>query len=102
MNYSMRDKISGCMENHKTIVIAYSGGLDSHVLLHVAASLRENNPALNIQAVHVNHQLNSQSDQWALHCQKIGDDLKIAIIIEKITINLKPGDSLEEEARRAR
>lgn len=84
------------------IVVAYSGGLDSHVLLHLAASLRKKNSAVIIQAVHVNHQLSSQSDQWALHCQNICSDLKIPIFIEKITLNLKPGDSLEEEARHAR
>ncbi len=98
----MRDKISGCMGNHKSIVIAYSGGLDSHVLLHLVASLRDHYPALTIQAIHVDHQLNPQSDQWALHCQKICEDLQIPICIEKILLNLKPGDSLEEEARHAR
>ena len=109
----MRDKISGYMESrwwelgvdvasYRSIIIAYSGGLDSHVLLHLVSSLRNNNPGLTIQAVHVNHQLSPKSDQWALHCQKICDDLKIPVFIEKITLNLKPGDSVEEEARRVR
>lgn len=88
--------------NYHSIIVAYSGGLDSHVLLHRVNELKKNNHAINIQAVHVNHQLNSKSDQWALHCEKICKALNIAIFIEKITLNLKPGDSLEEEARRAR
>lgn len=88
--------------NYRSLIVAYSGGVDSHVLLYLIASLRKKNPDLAIQAVHVNHQLNPQSDQWALHCQKICDDLKIPIAIEKIALNLKPGDSLEEEARHAR
>lgn len=83
-------------------VIAYSGGLDSHVLLHAMSELQKNNSEFKTQAVHVNHQLNPLSDQWALHCQKICADLNISIRIEKINIHLKPGDSLEENARNAR
>lgn len=88
--------------NYPSLIIAYSGGVDSHVLLHRIASYRKKNPELVIQAVHVNHQLNPNSDQWALHCEKICNDLNIPIFIEKIALNLKPGDSLEEEARHAR
>jgi tRNA(Ile)-lysidine synthase len=82
--------------------IAYSGGLDSHVLLHAMAECQKKHPKVSIHVVHVNHQLNPQSDAWALHCQKICDELHLPIYIEKITLELKPGDSLEEKARQAR
>ena len=98
----MHDKIFGCIQAHNSFVIAYSGGLDSHVLLHTMFVLRTQQPAMTIQAVHINHQLNAESSRWATHCQSVCDALTIPIHIEKITLNLEPGDSLEEKAREAR
>ncbi len=86
----------------ESFIIAYSGGVDSHVLLHLMADLKNKNPDLNIKAIHINHQLNPNSNQWEAHCKKICENLEIELMIEKITINLKAGDSLEEQARLAR
>ena len=86
----------------QTFIIAYSGGLDSHVLLHAMSALKNKNPDTHLQAVHVNHQINPNANHWALHCKKICDDLGIPIAIETVDLNLKPGDSLEENARNAR
>ena len=88
--------------DQRNFIIAYSGGVDSHVLLHTFSELKKQNSDMAIQAVHVNHQLNPLSNNWALHCEKTCNALNIPITIEKITIDLKPGDSLEEKAREAR
>src|SRR3990167_5845691 len=90
------------LTNTQNFIIAYSGGLDSHVLLHAMAELKKDNLELNIHAVHVNHQINPESNNWAIHCKKTCDDLLIPITIETVDLNLKPGDSLEENARNAR
>ena len=90
------------LTDERNFIIAYSGGLDSHVLLHCLFELRKKNSQINIRAIHVNHQLNPLSDHWANHCQAICDELWIPMVVEKITIHLKPGDSLEENARQAR
>lgn len=79
-------------------VVAYSGGLDSHVLLH-AMSQQEN---MTIEAVHVNHQLNEKAHQWVLHCQNVCKALSIPLHVHTVSIDCKPGDSLEEQARNAR
>ena len=79
----MRDKIFGCIRENNSFIIAYSGGLDSHVLLHVMSVLRAQNPLVQIQAVHVNHQLNPLSNAWSLHCKKICNALTIPIYIER-------------------
>ncbi|MDN3518398.1 tRNA lysidine(34) synthetase TilS [Aquisalimonas lutea] len=49
-------------------VVAYSGGPDSHVLLHALARRRE---ALGapLRAVHVNHRLHPDAAAWAEHCR---------------------------------
>jgi tRNA(Ile)-lysidine synthase len=83
-------------------VIAYSGGLDSTVLLHAMSVLRSKNPAITLQTIHVNHQLNPKANAWALHCEKTANTLHIPIVIESVTIDLQPGDSLEENARNVR
>src|SRR3990167_11345970 len=88
--------IRSSLQDYQRVIVAYSGGVDSHVLLHLLSRQK------NIIAVHVNHQLNPKSNDWALHCKKMCDELNIDIHIEKINIELNPGDSLEEKAREAR
>lgn len=78
-------------------VIAFSGGLDSHVLLH----LLEQTPA-KIRAVYINHGLQKQSDVWAVHCQKVCDDLGVPFKVISVKIAITQGESLEELARSER
>jgi len=81
--------------------IAYSGGLDSHVLLHAAAELRhQKNFAPH--AIHIHHGLNSEADFWATHCQNICAALDIPCKIVNINIQCSAGDSIEACARKAR
>lgn len=98
---AIRDTIN-CFSTTKSFSIAYSGGLDSHVLLHVMSQLKKNHPEIHIQAVHVNHQVNPRANEWEKHCEKICAELHIPIHIEKVDLNLKSGDSFEENAREAR
>ena len=51
--------------------IAYSGGVDSHVLLHAVAQLRKQRKIPPITALHINHQLNPRAQEWAEHCRRI-------------------------------
>jgi tRNA(Ile)-lysidine synthase len=81
-----------------TFWIAYSGGLDSHVLLHACAELRHHH-AIIFKAIHVNHGLSSNARVWAEHCKATCDALQIDLIINNITILSKSGDSPEALAR---
>lgn len=85
----------------KTYWIGYSGGLDSHVLLHLFSSLRANYP-IKLKAIHIHHGLSPHADQWAEHCEQICLSLKIDFILRKISIPLLSGNSLEEMARQMR
>jgi tRNA(Ile)-lysidine synthase len=89
-----------CLEQgfDKTYWIGYSGGLDSHVLLHLCAELRKQFP-LRLKAVHVHHGLSVNAFDWALHCEKICADLQIEFIQKKIDAKALVGDSPEEVAR---
>ena len=48
--------------------VAYSGGVDSHVLLHALATLRPL-PGAQVGAVHVNHGLQADAGRWQEHCR---------------------------------
>ena len=81
--------------------IAYSGGLDSHVLLSLCHALRaELN--LNLRAIHVNHGISSKASAWALHCNNTCENYDIEYIEHEIKIVWKSGESLEEVARKKR
>ena len=85
----------------KTYWIAYSGGLDSHVLLHLCNELRKNHP-LNLRAVYVNHQLSPNAAAWGAHCAAICHDLQIELIQKNIDLSRITDQSPEEAARLAR
>lgn len=82
--------------------VAFSGGVDSHVLLYLLSQLSNQQPSLQITAVHVNHGLQSQSNDWAEHCQQTCDDLNIPILVKKVSVDLDNGQSPEAAARDAR
>ncbi len=83
--------------------IGYSGGRDSHVLLDLLCRLRDVGQ-LNgrLTAIHVNHRLNTQSDDWARHCQAVCNAYGLPLIIETLSEKPQAGDSIEAFARQAR
>jgi len=80
--------------------IAYSGGVDSHVLLHCCASI----PRLKdrLTAVYVHHGLQAEAESWAEHCEKTAKDLGVEFLTLRVNANAAPGESPEEAARNAR
>ena len=78
-------------------IVAFSGGLDSTVLLHVMHALK-----LPLHAVHVNHHLQQECDQWEQHCKKICEAWNIPFSVEHAKIKKAPQQSVEECAREAR
>jgi tRNA(Ile)-lysidine synthase len=85
----------------RRLIIAYSGGVDSQVLLHLLASLKNSETEFpDLLAVHINHGLQSEADDWQTFCQQQCDDLGIAFIAEKISI--KNTTNLEASARKLR
>ena len=79
------------------LILAYSGGLDSTVLLHQLAQDPLSHKKL--YAVHINHSLSPNADQWQEHCATVCAQLNVPFTAIKITIETKAGDSLEAVAR---
>jgi tRNA(Ile)-lysidine synthase len=85
-------------------IVAYSGGLDSHVLLHLLKTVHQQfevpRPAL--LAFHVNHGINPCADDWEQHCQHVADQLGVAFSSVRVHVPAEKGLSLEESARDVR
>ena len=81
----------------KRLWVAYSGGLDSHVLLHLLAQ-----SDLQLRAIHINHGLNPDADYWAEHCQNICKALDVPCDVIKVKVEVAARESLEAKARTAR
>lgn len=83
------------------LYVAYSGGLDSHVLLHALNEIREDLPA-SLHAVHINHGLQQDSDEWAEHCARVCAQLDISMQVISVKVIMDNGESPEAAARQAR
>jgi len=82
------------------VVVAFSGGLDSTVLLHLAAAdarLR----VRGLRALHVDHGLHPDSTQWAGHCRGQCESLGVPFAANRVQVR-PGGDGLEAAAREAR
>jgi tRNA(Ile)-lysidine synthase len=82
--------------------VAFSGGVDSHVLLHALASNRKLLDCLHVKAIHINHQISEHCEQWADHCKKICSALSIPCLVIKVDVQKLKGDSPEAVARDVR
>ncbi|TBU95520.1 tRNA lysidine(34) synthetase TilS [Stutzerimonas kirkiae] len=80
--------------------IAFSGGLDSTVLLHAMVALAARQRLPEVRAIHVHHGLQAVADAWVEHCQTVCLALGVELCVRRVRVD--PGSSLERAAREAR
>jgi len=84
------------------LLVAFSGGLDSHVLLHaLRATLDRRGDTRPLLAVHVHHGLQPQADEWIVHCETVCAALGVSLSVARVTVT-EAGQGLEAAAREAR
>ncbi len=75
----------------KIIYIAYSGGIDSSVLLHAVYKYLQHNTYLQkvyyIKAIHINHGISDNANTWTKHCIAYTKQFNIECIIHNIDKN---------------
>ncbi|MCL4747407.1 MAG: tRNA lysidine(34) synthetase TilS, partial [Burkholderiaceae bacterium] len=81
------------------LVVAFSGGLDSTVLLHAAARVLG---ADRIVAAHVHHGLQAAADAWPAHCAREARALGVAYRCLRLAPAPASGANLEAWAREQR
>lgn len=89
----------------RRLLLAYSGGLDSTVLLHLLATLRNAGGVAapwQLRAVHVHHHLQPDADRWAQRCRARCRALGVPFTLRHVRLHLGRGVSLEAAARDAR
>lgn len=80
----------------KPLLVAYSGGLDSTVLLQAVVNAFG---AEKCRALHLDHQINEASGDWRRHCERVANELGVEITCE--SASLQKGN-LELQARAVR
>lgn len=80
--------------------LAFSGGLDSTVLLHLLVWLGERHRLPPLFAIHVHHGLQAAADGWPEHCRQICAGLGVPLEVRRVRV--EAGASLERAAREAR
>jgi len=89
---------SALLNSAARVIIAFSGGLDSSVLLHAAAAQL---PRHKLRAVHVNHGISPNSERWQEHCEAVCCSLSIPCDSFRVTVAAS-GKGIEQAAREAR
>ena len=86
---------------YRQLLVGFSGGLDSTVLLHRLMLWREQEPGVQIRAIHVHHGLSPNADRWVAHCESLCKAWHIPMIVERVTLH-DEGLGTEAQARKAR
>jgi tRNA(Ile)-lysidine synthase len=101
LDSSIFDQYLEAISSAPACYVGFSGGLDSTVLLHLAAAWHAGRPDLPpLKAIHINHQLQAGSDGWQAHCQSVCDELGIPLTACSVDVAAAGGG--ETGARKAR
>jgi tRNA(Ile)-lysidine synthase len=79
------------------LAVAFSGGLDSTVLLH--ATIKAHGKK-NVHAFHVHHGIQKEADQWQAHCKAVSKKFGCHFDTQNVKLN-KPSN-IESQARNLR
>jgi len=85
------------VQSAHSCVVAYSGGVDSHVLLHLCHAA-----GVPVRAIHIHHGLQAEADHWDRHCAGVCSKLDVAYQCIHVDADPGPGESPEDAARKAR
>lgn len=85
----------------RVVWVALSGGLDSSLLLSLAADACRRHPRA-LHALHVHHGLQAAADGFESHCRRLCSRLGVPLFVERVEVDLAAGQGVEGAAREAR
>lgn len=86
--------------NCSALCVAFSGGMDSTVLLHALARLAQQYHLPELRAIYIHHGLQEAAQTWPAHCQSICAQLQIPLVV--LEVDVAASASVEQAARVAR
>lgn len=86
--------------NCSALCVAFSGGMDSTVLLHALARLAQQHHLPELRAIYIHHGLQEAAQAWPAHCQSICAQLQIPLVV--LEVDVAASASVEQAARVAR
>ena len=100
----LHDKLGAALKelaSTRKFLIGLSGGLDSVVLLHAMATLRDQSGVdFQLRALHINHQLQDQAQSWEQHCLSLC--AKLGVEFASVSVEISGNTGIENAAREAR
>lgn len=84
------------------LCVAYSGGIDSHVLLDLTVKTFRPQTNYQVTALHIHHGISQAADQWVKHCEQVCALLQVPLTVRWVNGKVTDGRSPEEVAREAR
>ena len=94
-------KLAEGIDKPRRFLVAFSGGMDSTVLLHSLAASADKHRT-PILALHINHGLHDEAPEWEAHCRSLAAGLGVPFVSEAVEVDDKSGLGLEAAARQAR
>ncbi|MFV0549878.1 MAG: tRNA lysidine(34) synthetase TilS [Limnobaculum xujianqingii] len=95
-------QVDTTLKNDDHILVAFSGGIDSTVLLHVLMTIKEQlRPELMLRAVYVHHGLSRYAEEWAEHCRLQCEQWGIPLDVVYVSVDPSLA-GIEAAARNAR
>ncbi|MEE3095431.1 MAG: tRNA lysidine(34) synthetase TilS [Pseudomonadota bacterium] len=88
------------LQTASRIFVGFSGGADSHSLLHALVELSRREALPPIIALHINHGLHEDANDWSAHCAAVASDLGVEF--HERVVSVDAGASPEAQARDAR
>jgi tRNA(Ile)-lysidine synthase len=83
------------------IAVAYSGGLDSAALLHLAIAFCRAHH-IELFAFHIHHGLSRNADMWLAHCESECGALGIRFDARRVNVDATEREGIEQAARKQR
>lgn len=98
MSTLLSDEWIARCQSFQRLVVGYSGGLDSAVLLHALISCSA--LASRVVAIHIHHGISPHADLWQAHCQDVCAQANILFCTQ--SVHFDRTSNIEEGARDAR